>query len=527
MKARAFYILSALILLAACGSRTALAQDVRVQATVNATTIGTEERVIYTLEVEGANLSDVRVPEAPAADNLVLEQSIPSTSRNVSIINGQMSQSVSYRWSYRPRGEGTARIAATTVQVGDRRLTTEPIRITVVSQSQRPQQPPTAAQPPGWPFGGRRQAAPQQPQTISSDDLFIRAIPNKRRAYTNEQVIIEYQLYGRDYIQLRQSRLTDSWDAEGFWREELEVDTRPVPRSVVENGLRYNVITLKRVAVFPTRAGTLRVDPLQIETEVYVPGRSSDPFSAFFPGTSFQPVNVSSPAVTIDVQALPAGAPPEFAGAVGDFRLQASMDRTTVDVGESVQVQLRLTGSGNLATLAPPAFQAPGLFEQYDPQIETVIDRSGTAIRGTKSITHVLVPRSNGSVEMPEIVFAYFEPSSGQYRRLSARPGTLRVTGTADPAALSATSAGMPVDDIAGIKTGEAEWRRLGDRPLHTNPLPYVAVVFPVLAVAGVVAFRRRTDRLATDVRYARGKRAHPLAKKHLREAEALLQRSE
>lgn len=500
----------------------AQAQSVRVQATVNETTIGTDERVAFSIEIEGAGMNDVRTPASPPAENLVVDYAQPNTSRSVSIINGRMSSSVTYRWTYRPRGEGPARIGSATVQVGNERYTTDPIQITVVPQSQRPQ----AAQPGHGRTFGQRQGQATTP-SIDADDLFIRAVPSKREAYLNEQVIVEYRLYGRDYIQLRQSRLTDSWDAEGFWREELEVDTRPIPQAVVENGIRYNMIVLKRVAVFPTRPGSLTIDPLQIESEVYVPGRSRDPFSSFFPSTSFQPVQVKSQPVTIEVRPLPAGAPAGFSGAVGQFSFDAHLDQDEVNVGESVQLEMLIRGSGNLATLAPPAFDAPGIFEQYDPQITTDINRSGRLIQGSKTIAHVLVPRSNGVVEIPEVSFVFFDPSQRSYRRLAVDPGALRVTGTAGPIAEGATRAGLPVDDIAGLKSGVIAWTRIGSTPLHRRALPYVAVLLPLLAVVGAVVYQKRASRLSSDVRYARTRRAHPLARKHLREAESLLSHNE
>lgn len=503
------------------------AQDVRVQATVNSTTVGTEERVAFTIEIEGADLQQVRLPEPPSAVNLQLEQSVPSTSRNVSIVNGAMSQSVSYRWTYRPVAQGEARIESATVQIGDRTLRTDPIRLAVVPQSQRPQQPPTAQRQPGWPFS-RQQRTPSQdqPQDISGEDLFIRAVPSKRQAYVNEQVVVEYHLYGRDYIQLRQSRLADSWDAEGFWREDLDVDTRPIPRSVVENGLRYNVIVLKRVAAFPTRAGRLRLEPLRIETEVYLPGRSRDPFASFFSG-NFQPVELSSPAVTIEVRPLPPGAPEGFQGAVGSFRLDASTDQSQVEVGQSVQVRMHVSGTGNIATLAPPPFEPPGVFERYDPQINTSIDRSGRRLSGSKTITHLLVPRSNGRFELPEARLVFFDPERERYERVSVALGALEISGRAGPIAASATRAGMPVDDIAGLKTGEVRWQRRNPPPLHTRPLPYAAVGLPLLALGAGAVYQRRNARLASDRTYARNRRAHPLARKHLRTAESLLQKND
>src|SRR5690606_20279276 len=141
-------------------------------------------------------------------------------------------------------------------------------------------------------------------------------------------------------------------------------------------------------------------------------------------------------------------------------------DANEAEVGESVQLTLDISGSGNLSTLAPPRFEAPGILEQYDPQITTNIDRSGRMIRGRKTVNHVLIPRSNGSIEMPEIPFAYFDPDEGVYCRVSARPGALRIVGSAGTVASGATRSGFPVDDIAGIRSGEVTWTRIGGRPL-------------------------------------------------------------
>ena len=181
--------------------------------------------------------------------------------------------------------------------------TTKPIAISIVPQSQRPQR--TNRQARRDPFGLRRAPATNQAEakapSISKRDIFIRALPSARNVVQNQQVNIEYHLYFREGMQLRQSRLADSWDAEGFWREELDVERRPVPKTVVENGLRYNTIVLKRVAVFPTRTGSLTIDPLRIEAEAYVPNRSADPFDQFFSFRQrYEPVEVASETVKVN-----------------------------------------------------------------------------------------------------------------------------------------------------------------------------------------------------------------------------------
>ena len=42
-----------------------------------------------------------------------------------------------------------------------------------------------------------------------------------------------------------------------------------------------------------------------------------------------------------------------------------------MEVGEPIQVTLTIAGTGNVATLDPPTFEPPGVFERYDPQIST------------------------------------------------------------------------------------------------------------------------------------------------------------
>lgn len=510
-------------------ARGAFAQQVEVVATVNETTIGVEERLIYGIEVKGASMSSVRTPEPPSTRNLSLVQRTPSTQRNMTIINGNLQQSVGFRWAFRPVQEGDAQIDAVQVTVDGKTYSTKPIRIRVAPQAQRPGRPQAGGRP-QVPFTYPPSSADDDAtddRSIEEKDLFIRAVPSTREALQNQQITIEYQLYFRDGIQLRHSRLAGSWDAEGFWREEFEVDTRPIPQSVVENGLLYHMIVLKRVAVFPTRIGQLTVEPLKIETEAYFPFGSSDPFERFFSLRSqFETVKLASDPIRINVSALPPDAPDAFNGAVGRFDMRASSSRAELEVGEPIEVQITISGQGNLATLEAPAFRPPGIFERYDPDVVANIQREGDQISGNKTFTYVLVPRSNGDFELPPVEFAYYDPSAKRYVTDTVELGTVRVTGTAAPLAAGSTAEGLPVDDIAGIMT-TASWQSTGDEPIHERTWPYVLLLLPPLGLVGLYFFERRAHRLAHDTEFARGRIAHPLAKKHLKKAEALLKRNE
>lgn len=497
------------------------AQSVQVEATVSDNTIGAEERVQYTISITGTSLPSVSTPDPPETEGLALASRFPSTSRNISLINGAMTQSVSFSWAFAPVGEGEARFKPHSIPVGTDSYTVDPITINVVAQSNRPARQPARRPSVFDPFAGLDQGA-AEPAPLEGSDIFIRAAPTKRRAFQNEQITIEYGLYFRAGIQLRQSRLADSWDAEGFWREELDVESRPIPESVVENGVRYNKIVLKRVSVFPTRSGDLTIDPLRIESEASASNGRRDPF--FSLRNRYQPIELASQPVRIESRPLPE-APPEFRGAVGNFDLNASLSVETVGVGESVELSVTISGSGNMATLDEPILDAPGVFEVYDPQISTSINRGGRSVRGSKSFDYILVPRSNGTFEIPSIRLTYFDPQRQEYRTEQGGPFTIAVTGTAANAstAVATTGGGLPVDDIPPIKVSDDSWRRVEAAPLYRSPLPYTLMLVPIIGLCGVLFFRKHSARLAGDTEYARKKRAHPLAKKHLKNAESLL----
>ena len=67
-----------------------------VQAHVSATTIGTEEAVSYTIEISGAQVSDVEIPQPPETDGLQILQTTPSTQTNVSFVNGNVTRTIGY-----------------------------------------------------------------------------------------------------------------------------------------------------------------------------------------------------------------------------------------------------------------------------------------------------------------------------------------------------------------------------------------------------------------------------------------------
>jgi hypothetical protein len=459
-----------------CGATNAVGQSVTVRASVTPSQVGVHETLAYTLRIEGVSRDAIETPSPPATTNLVLQQTTPST-RSLSVRrNGEQRSVVTFEWRYQPRRVGVAQIKAATVTVQGRPYSTAPIRLDIVSQSQRPSTAPSA--PPIAPPSSRSSPAASG-STLDARDLFIEVAPSATEVYQNEPLVVVYRLFFQPGLQLRHSRLAQAWDANGFWREELDVASRPRPRSQTRNGMSYQTIVLKRAALFPTRTGQLPIDPLRIKTEAAWaqpsrPGRSG----------RFEPTLLVSDSLTIRARALPEEAPDTFRGTVGQLEMHATLSSDTVTVGDDVRLRVSLEGTGNFATLQPPPFDAPSGVDVYAPTATTHIDRGHAAVRGRKTFTYTLVPTAAGRHRLPVLAFTYFDPEAAAYRTLRTAARTLHVTGTA--ASSSAPVSTTPVSDAARRPAAAASNDAFS--PWMWAGLPLLALL---LAGAGWFAYAR------------------------------------
>ena len=465
----------------------AKAQDASVRVTAQAepmeVTVG--NAVVLTVQVQGAPATVIRTPRRPAAVHLQPRQQRPDVRRTRSTQGGGLRRTVTYSWRFRAQRAGAARIQPVTVVVRGEEYTTAPLELRVLPASD------TAAGPTlRGPEGGAR-------ASLDTRDLFVRATSTAGQAYQNEQVVVEYRLFFRPGIRLRHSRLTDSWDAPGFWREELNVASRPTPRMQHAYGRQYETVVLKRVALFPTRPGTLRVDPLRIETEAQGPVQARG--GASLRGR-FRPVQLASRTLSVRVRPLPDPAPALFDGAVGQFDMTTRVEADSAAVGRPLSLMVRVEGQGTLTTLSPPRLDSVTGLDVYEPTVETDVERNGRSLRGTKTFTYTLVPRTGGRHAVPRVAFSYFDPEKQQYQTLRARGPVLQVAGTAAPRAVGRTGTGLPVGDVAELMTAnEAQWGPTNTAPLYRRPWIYWALLLPVGgAVAGLVFRRWRRQRPAS-----------------------------
>lgn len=446
----------------------AAAAQVAVSAYVDKTVLDVGETLIFTVEITGDEPTGALLPPTPSP-NLTLLSRSPAIRERTQF--GAQTQ-VRYGWRYRAERTGTGRIGAMRLSIGGRTYSTDPVSIDVVrgqapSPSNRPAQPRSGASPSG------------------TNALVVRAEPRQSSAVVGEQIVVDYVLYfDPSRVSPRQAVAAGTWDAPGFWREELDVPTRDTyPHAATLGGRAMQAVTIRRLALFPARAGDLDLAPMAFEIEAQE-NAPNDPFAPFFRPFSSRRTDyeVTAPGTSITVRALPSGAPASFSGAVGTFEMVGRVDPSEVEPGEPVRLALSIRGTGNAATLAAPEFEPIAGVDAYDPESERSVDRGRIPFRSSRTFTYTFVPQGT-SFEIPEVEWSYFDPDAGRYRTLRSGPYPVTVVG-------STTEIASPV--------ASARWRRSGGLPTGGLwALLVVGVALPAVAGLGLVAARKGREHIA------------------------------
>jgi hypothetical protein len=412
------------------------AGDFTVRSEVDAQKVGVEDQVQLTITLEGSGGPD-EVP-LPALTNLEVAGG-PFQSTQISVVNGRMSQSRSYAYVLQPRAVGKAFIGP--VKAGDQ--TAPAIPIDVVAGSIRPQEQqrrasPFSVDPFGDPleemFGHRRgrRAAPR---------LLIEAQPSRTRLHVGEPLVLTYDLYTQTAVTDLQFKEAPQYA--GFWVEDLErPQSTPSGQAASIGGESYRRFPVLRKLLFPTKAGSLTIPSASFRIGLARQG--------FFDTGGV--VERATKPVSVDVEALPEA--PGFSGAVGRFRVSATLDRDAVPFGEAATLRFRVEGTGNLKWIdRGPELDLAGA-KVYPPQTKSDLKPTAQGVTGSRTWEFVIVPQTTGAVEVPALPFSYFDPATGKMVTARTAPVTLRVEGgtvatglaaAAPPALTGRTADGLPL----------------------------------------------------------------------------------
>ncbi|TPW10232.1 MAG: BatD, partial [bacterium] len=316
----------------------------------------------------------------------------------------------------------------------------------------------------------------------------------------------------------------------GFWSEDL-----PPQRTFTEviEGRRYHVTEI-RTALFATSAGKYTIGPAILECVVPEVQRvvDNDPFSMF--GRSMfgsQKVTLRTKEIAVIVKPLPDGAPPEFAGAVGDFSLSTAVDKSMAAQGDPVTLTVTVNGSGNIRTVPDPLLPTMPEFKAYDSSSSSDINTTGETVRGSRTSQIVLVPLKAGATAIPPITLAWFDPKTATYKTDRTRPMPLTITPGSVTAGGALGGGGRGAIEVVGqdVRFLRTEMSSVTSRhqPPWESPLFWLFQLLPVGMMVFAVVHERRRRRLDGDIGFARQIRSGREATRRLKKASALAARGD
>ena len=496
-------------------SLTAQDEEPEFTASANQTTIGADDRIQVTFELNDRG----RRFRAPDFGNDFSVYSGPNQSTSMTYVNGRMSAKMSFSYILKPQKKGKLIIEPASIEVNGERISSNPLEITVTDAPQK--QPQASSQ-------SKKQSGGQQKKSTSgSDNIYLKVEFSKNNVYKGEQFLATYKLFTRYGVRgVDRQKLPD---LSGFYSSEVEFDQgRPV-RKVV-NGKQYDVYTLKKYILFPQRSGELQLDPIEFDLTVQV--REDEPVQTFF-GPRYKRVDkkmtLKSRPATITVKPLPKPEPAGFTGAVGSFEYNASVDRNTAETDDGITLTYKISGKGNLSLIDHPAHTLPVEFEVYDPKINTSKSKKATTLSGSKTWEYLMIPRNPGnySIEIPE--FSYFDPQKETYVTRNIPDIELNITGDPSEDAVSAsggTANKREVEqldsDIRFIKTESREFTTEQNNPFR-SAFYWIMLVLPVILGIFLIIYIRKNRELRADVKAYRKHKATKVASKKLKSAKKLL----
>jgi hypothetical protein len=504
-------LLAAAALLLA-GGATAAAQPVQLSLTVSPSAGTLSDEYVATVVIQVRGINGVERFWAPDFGDFQVTDSRTkrSTQWTYDPSHGQQVLNEEVRkFALRPKRAGKLKIGPAKIKLDGREYQSKGAVVVVSASGQLPQsQDPNADTPLDASQLPTAQPGQGPPADRAVERVFLHAVVDRSKIYAGEQVNVTWFLYTRDDI-LKFDPIVPKLD--GFVSVKLYEPQRYFTyREELFGGRAWAVAMVSKQALFPTRAGKLVVPSLQADvTTLY---------------TSFgSPQRLVAPALTLDVQELPPNAPAGFDPAyVGDFTVEATVDRDQVAAGESLLLALTIKGKGTTQRMKIPRLELDG-FDVYPPRdFDEKVDTSTDVVRSQRRYEYLLTPTKGGRRQVGPIEIPYFDPAAGKYGLARAEAIPVAVIG--DPAALAGGSAAAGAERILGrdIRPELAVPALASRAAARVGGSRWIWFAFgaPPLAYLLVIAGDKLRERLRRETPRARLRRARGRARKRLRVAE-------
>ena len=270
----------------------------------------------------------------------------------------------------------------------------------------------------------------------SPKDLRVTATADQRRVYVGQPVIVTYRVLARD----------NRMGFAGWWVEEDDTLVLPLQEGfqvrrlssgggrerISVDGRLYRAALVHRAAFFPIEAGQTTIGSAVLSFQIRQ--RDRPYFVEMSPAEregTFTPMSLTTDSIPIEVIPLPAeGRPESFRGHVGRLDVVSRVDRTAMEVGDTLTLRVEVSSDGYSLATPDPEIAFPAGFEVIEPELDDTPGR-GNGLSATRVYRYRLVATREGSYRIPPVELSWFDPETESYGTSSTQPFDLTVVGVA------------------------------------------------------------------------------------------------
>ncbi|WP_367772588.1 BatD family protein [Flavobacterium sp. WC2421] len=482
-----------------------LMAQVQFEAKVSKTTLGLNERlrVDFAMNIDGDNFSE------PSFEGFRVIAG-PSQQVSQSWVNGRSSFEKIYSYYLLPNQKGTLVIKQASIEYNGQVYKTSPIKINVTSAIEQPKDP-------------------NDTSVSAADNIYLVADISKTSPYINEPITVVYKLYFSYNIGITNWRELNKPKYNDFWSQNIDIK-QLVAEEGMFKGEKYRYVILRKTVLYPQKSGKLTIEPLSLDIDVQLPTNRRNMFGQVILTEGNKRVSAGAKAIT--VRALPeAGKPEDFSGAVGSFDFKVIPSKTNLKNGESLDLNVSVTGKGNMKLFNLPKPVVPNALEMYDAVHTDQVNTSLAGMSGKVADSYTIVPQYKGNYPVKPLRFSYFDLGSGTYKTISSPEIMINVldgptdTRTADNLNSKKNTVSIQ-EQFKYIKLKTKLESTKKDDFFGSNL--FLGLLFlPFLIVPIIVLLRKKKEAIDGDVVGNRIRRNNKLAKKYLSEAKKQINNKE
>ena len=484
-----------------------LMAQVQFEARVSKPTLGLNERlrVDFIMNIDGDNFNE------PSFEGFRVIAG-PSQQVSQSWVNGRSSFEKIYSYYLLPNQKGNLVIRQATIEYNGQVYKTSPVKITVTAAIEEPKDP-------------------NDTSISASDNIYLVADISKTNPYINEPITVVYKLYFSYNIGITNWRELNKPKYNDFWSQNIDIK-QLVAEEGMFKGEKYRYVVLRKTVLYPQKTGKLTIEPLSLDIDVQLPTNRRNMFGQVILTEGNK--RVSAGAKNIIVKALPeAGKPEDFSGAVGTFDFKVSPTKTDLKNGESLDLNVSVTGKGNMKLFNLPKPVVPNALEMYDAVHNEQVNTSLSGMSGKVSDNYTIVPQYKGNYPVKPLRFSYFDLGTGTYKTISSPEIMINVL---DGPTDTRTAENLNSKTNKNTVTVQEQFKFIKLKTKLESTIRndffgsnlYLGLLFlPFLIVPIIVLLRKKKEAIDGDVVGNRIRRNNKLAKKYLSEAKKQISNKE